>query len=75
MDNDKLTQLVTKRVVLQLDGISIVRSWSCLFFHWLFCIKKSVIGACSELVVEFEQRLTYFGLLWASWYANEFDTQ
>lgn len=50
MDKDKLTQLVTKRVVLQVDGISIVRSWSSLIFHWLFCIKKSIIGACSELV-------------------------
>lgn len=50
MDKHKVTQLVTKRVVLQVDGVSIVRSWSSLSFHWLFCIKNSIIGACSELV-------------------------
>ena len=42
------------------------QSLSTMIFHWLFCIQYqefiSIRGACLEVVFEFEQRATYFGL-------------
>ena len=43
----------------------LVRSWSPMIFHWLFCIQYQQLpftcDACPEVLFEFEWRATYLG--------------